>query len=66
MRRMYCGAESIRYREIKRVLEVGYVRGADAWHLACALYLFADPDDATFLTLDRRQRAATKKLGFAV
>ena len=52
--------------ELKRVLEVGYVRGADAWHLACALYVFAEPDDATFLTLDRRQRAAAKKLGFAV
>ena len=50
--------------EIATVTAVGYARGADLWHLACALYLAAAPDELTFLTLDERQRAAAKALGF--
>lgn len=52
-------------REMSRVLEVGYVRGADLWHLACALYLVEDPPDISFLTLDDRQRTVAAGLGFA-
>lgn len=35
--------------EIRRVLEHGYVRGADLWHLACALLLAPEPSEITFL-----------------
>lgn len=51
--------------EIQRVLEAGYTRGADCWHLACALYLVNDPAQVTFLTLDAQQRTVAHKLGFA-
>jgi hypothetical protein len=50
--------------EIVRVLEAGYVRGADCWHLATALYLAPDPGELTFLTLDVRQRGVAEALGF--
>ncbi len=53
-------------QEIARVLETGYLRGADCWHLATALYLTDDPTSLTFLTLDERQRAVAKSLGFPV
>ncbi|MDZ4673068.1 MAG: PIN domain-containing protein [Gemmatimonadota bacterium] len=51
--------------EIARVQEAGYVRGADCWHLATALYLAQDPEQLTFLTLDVRQREVAAALGFA-
>lgn len=51
-------------REILRVLNAGYVRGADCWHLSSALYLAPDPGQATFLTLDVTQRKVAKALGF--
>ena len=51
--------------EITRVLDAGYVRGADCWHLATALYLAPDPGQLTFVTLDVRQREVAKALGFA-
>lgn len=50
--------------EIEAVLDAGSVRGADAWHLACALYLSPDPGELEFLTLDRRQAAVARALGF--
>lgn len=50
--------------ELERVFEAGYVRGADAWHLATALYLAPDPGELTFLTLDDRQRGVAERLGF--
>lgn len=52
--------------EIDRVLDAGYLRGADCWHLAVALYVAPRPGGLTFLTLDARQRAVAKKLGFRV
>jgi uncharacterized protein with PIN domain len=52
------------HAEIQRVLAAGYVRGADCWHLATALYLAADPATISFLTLDERQAAIAKALGF--
>ena len=51
-------------QEISRVLAAGYLRGADAWHVACALHVSETPEDVTFLTLDRRQRAVARRLGF--
>ena len=50
--------------EIARVLAAGYVRGADCWHLASALYLAEHPAAMSFLTLDERQAAVAKALGF--
>lgn len=50
--------------EIGAVLDAGYLRGADCWHLACALYFSPDPAEISFLTLDERQRAVAKTLGF--
>lgn len=50
--------------EIARVLESGYVRGADCWHLASALYLAGDPVSVAFLTLDQSQRKVAKAIGF--
>lgn len=50
--------------EIATVTAVGYVRGADLWHLACALYVAESPGELTFLTLDERQRDVAQALGF--
>lgn len=49
--------------EIDRVLAAGYVKGADAWHLACALFLSPDGADLHFVTLDARQRSVARSLG---
>ena len=51
--------------EIRQVLDGGYVRGADCWHLATALYCAPDPGELLFLTQDRTQRQAAARLGFA-
>ena len=52
--------------EIARVLDAGYVRGADCWHLAAALYLVGteDPETISFVTADERQRSVASALGF--
>jgi predicted nucleic acid-binding protein len=50
--------------EIEAVLAAGQLRGADAWHLACALYLSPDPTELEFLTLDSRQATVAAALGF--
>ncbi len=50
--------------EFQRVLSTGHQKGADLWHLACAL--FASPTGGiTFISLDERQRQAAIKLGFS-
>ena len=49
--------------EIKTVLGAGYVRGADLWHLACALFV-APKREIAFLTLVVRQREISEELGF--
>jgi hypothetical protein len=51
--------------EIEAVLDAGPVRGADAWHLACALYLSPAPRELAFLTMDRQQARVAEALGFA-
>lgn len=53
------------HAEVSAVLAAGYVRGADCWHLATALYLARQAGDITFLTLDERQGAVARALGFA-
>ena len=53
--------------EFQEILGVGYVRGADLWHLANALYLAADKRSSLiFLTLDSKQQAIAGSLGFQV
>lgn len=52
--------------EFDRILGAGYVRGADLWHLACALLIAPDPAEMTFLTLDERQAEIGRKLGFRI
>lgn len=48
------------------VLQVGYLRGADLWHVATALYLAREPNEIAFVTLDDRQRTVATALGFQV
>jgi len=50
--------------ELVTVLGVGYLRGADLWHVAAALYAAPDPQGVTFVTLDRRQGEVAAALGF--
>ena len=52
--------------EFVKGLGVRYLRGADLWHVAVALYAFPDPGEISFLTLDNQQRAAAAGLGFQV
>jgi len=53
--------------ELSLLFDIGYVRGADAHHLATALW-FADGrnDELTFLSLDRDQKKMAKALKFKV
>ena len=50
--------------EFERVTVEGHVKGADLWHLACALFLAPAPKDLAFLTLDKRQAELARRLGF--
>ena len=52
--------------EISVAARAGYLRGADLWHLATALYLTPDPGEVTFITLDERQEEVASTLGFRV
>lgn len=50
--------------EYQRVLAKGYVRGADLWHLGCALFISPNPMELGFFTLDQRQNEVAVALGF--
>ncbi len=50
-------------RECRSVLSVGYIKGADLWHLACALFLREKVGNLDFVTLDRNQARLAKMLG---
>lgn len=50
--------------ELRSVLRAGYLRGADLWHVACALYMARESEDVTFITLDQRQAEVAAALGF--
>jgi hypothetical protein len=52
--------------EFHRVIAGGYLRGADLWHLAHALYVAPEPREMGFLTLDARQKKIAAGLGFRV
>jgi predicted nucleic acid-binding protein len=52
--------------EKREVLERGRLRGADLWHLACALYVAGEGRDAlAFLSRDAPQRDLARRLGFS-
>ncbi len=52
------------HNEMALALEAGYLRGADLWHIAVALYAARRPEELTFFTLDIRQRTVAADLGF--
>lgn len=49
--------------EIEQALRAGYLRGADLWHVACALYLTGALGAVEFISLDERQRNVAAALG---
>ena len=51
-------------QEISAVLAAGHLRGADLWHVACALYLSPDPTELSFVTLDESQAVVASAIGF--
>ena len=51
-------------RELASVLDTGYLRGADLWHVAVALYVSPRPDKLCFFTLDEIQGRIAEELGF--
>lgn len=52
--------------EIAAVLQAGYLRGADLWHVANALYAARAMPGLAFITLDQRQQAVAAGLGFPI
>ncbi len=50
--------------EMTLALEAGYLRWADLWYIAVALYAARRPNNLTFFTLDIRQRTVAASLGF--
>lgn len=50
--------------ELAVALAAGYLRGADLWHIATALYAAPEPGEIAFVTLDNRQRSIAVALGF--
>jgi hypothetical protein len=52
--------------EVVRALAAGRLRGADLWHVACALFVAGDRTaDLVFSTADQEQRRVARALGFA-
>ena len=52
------------HTEISTVLQAGYLRGADLWHIANALYAARTMPGLAFITLDQRQQNVVAGLGF--
>jgi hypothetical protein len=50
--------------EIDRILEVGNARGADLWHLACALFVRPKLEGLRFITRDGGQASIARALDF--
>lgn len=50
--------------EIAMAQSAGYLRGADLWHVANALYIDSPPSGLTFITTDQRQLEVASALGF--
>lgn len=51
-------------REYSLIFSHGYCRGADAHHIATAMYLDPTCRVLTFLTADRSQKEMARKVGF--
>lgn len=51
-------------KELRRIFEIDYIRGADAYHLACALALDPKAEELCFCSLDKKQLTIAKALGF--
>ena len=49
--------------EFETVLSAGYLRGADLWHVATALYVSPNAHGLAFATLDAQQRRVASALG---
>lgn len=49
--------------EFETMLSAGYLRGADLWHVATALYVSSNAHGLVFATLDARQRRVASTLG---
>lgn len=52
--------------EIESVLKAGYLRGADLWNVASALYAVTELTGVSFNTLDAKQSSVAASLGFQV
>ena len=52
--------------EFATALQAGYLWGVDLWHVATALYISPDPGDLSFVSLDVKQQAVVRALGFRV
>ncbi len=52
--------------ELMEIFKAGYVRGADAFHLATALWIRGKHKDLKFITLDEKQKEIAKHLDFIV
>ena len=46
------------------VFDTGYMKGADLWHMATALFIALEPGELYFITLDKRQQAIASISGF--
>jgi predicted nucleic acid-binding protein len=51
-------------QEIEQAIAHGGLRGADLWHVACALFLDPTASELAFVTLDVPQRRVAAALGF--
>ena len=52
--------------ELRTASTVGYLKGADLWHVATALYVAPESRHISFVTLDGRQEDVANTLGFQV
>jgi len=52
--------------ELETAAAHGYLRGADLWHVACALFLSPQARELHFLSLDKRQSSVAARVGFRV
>ena len=51
--------------EFRDIMKIGYLRGADLWHVASALFLQQAVGELEFLSLDQRQLEVAQKLGLS-
>jgi len=51
--------------DMGEALNEGYLRGADLWHVACAMFVAAaERSEVAFLSRDEPQRRVARRLGF--